>query len=294
MTLNFGYVHNYDSLYNVGKIFVDQGVFAVNDVVGNGTTYGEIAELEDKALNALGANVGFMDHTPCQLIWAYSATSNVGSESQASTSYQNFVPDKTTELTFDAAIRSYSNEQADLGGDKSFKVQLGMSTQTSTVSPVIDLRKCSIIAVANDINNDATDEDIGIGNARSKYVSRQVVLDDGMEAEDLKVYLSQKMPAGTDVKVYGKFLHQSDPESFDDKNWIELSTTAPGVTSSSFVEHSYDIPSTELNGDGVFEYISGGVTYTGYKTFAVKVVPLSSQTSVVPRCRELRAIALQA
>jgi hypothetical protein len=60
------------------------------------------------------------------------------------------------------------------------------------------------------------------------------------------------------------------------------------------VEHSYDIPSTELNGDGVFEYISGGVTYTGEKTFAVKVVPLSSQTSVVPRCRELRAIALQA
>lgn len=294
VTLNIGYVHNYDSLYNVSKIFVERGAFAVNDVVGNGATYGEIAELEDKALDALGANVGFMDHTPCQLIWAYSATSNIGSESQASTSYQNFVPDKTTELTFDAAIRSYSNEQADLGGDKSFKVQLGMSTQTSTVSPVIDLRKCSIIAVANDINNDATNEDIGIGNARSKYVSRQVVLDDGMEAEDLKVYLSQKMPAGTDVKVYGKFLHQSDPESFDEKNWIELSTTAPGVTSSSFVEHSYDIPSTELNGDGVFEYISGGVTYTGYKTFAVKVVPLSSQTSVVPRCRELRAIALQA
>lgn len=294
VTLNIGYVHNYDSLYNVSKVFVEQGAFAVNDVVGNGTTYGEIAELEDKALDALGANVGFMDHTPCQLIWAYSATSNVGTESQASTTYQNFVPDKTTELAFDAAIRSYSNEQADLGGDKSFKVQLGMSTQTSTVSPVVDLRKCSIIAVANDINNDATNEDIGIGNARSKYVSRQVVLDDGMEAEDLKVYLSQKMPAGTDVKVYGKFLHQSDPESFDEKNWIELSTTAPGGTSSSFVEHSYDIPSTELNGDGVFEYTSGGVTYTGYKTFAVKVVPLSSQTSVVPKCRELRAIALQA
>jgi hypothetical protein len=293
VTLNFGYVHNYDSLYNVGKIVVDTGAFAAEDVVGNGTSYGEIVELEDKVLNALGANVGYMDHTPCQLIWAYSATTNVGSETQASSSYVNFVPDKTTELTFDAAIRSYSNERADLDGDKSFKIQLGMSTQTSTVSPVVDLRKCSMVVVANDINNDATDEDIGIGDARSKYVSRQVVLDDGQEAEDLKVYLSQKMPAGTDVKVYGKFLHQSDPAAFEDKDWIELTTTPPTVTSSSFVEYTYDIPSTELNGDGVLEYTTDGVTYTGYKTFAVKVVLLSDKTSVVPKCRELRAIALQ-
>jgi hypothetical protein len=294
VTLNVGYVHNYDSLYNVSKILVDRGAFAAEDVVGNGTSYGEIVELEDKVLNALGANIGYLNHTPCQLIWAYSATTNVGSETQASSSYVNFVPDKTTELTFDAAIRSYSNEQADLDGDKSFKIQLGMSTQTSTVSPVVDLRKCSMVVVANDINNDATDEDIGIGDARSKYVSRQVVLDDGQEAEDLKVYLSQKMPAGTDVKVYGKFLHQSDPAAFEDKDWIELVTTPPTVTSSSFVEYSYDIPSTELNGDGVFEYTTDGVTYTGYKTFAVKVVLLSEKTSVVPRCRELRAIALQA
>lgn len=294
VTLNRGFVHNYDSLYNVAKIFVNDGYFTQGDVVGNGTSYGEVAELEDKVINALGANVGYLDHTPCQLIWSYSATTNAGSETAASTSYTNFVPDKTTELSFDAAIRSYSNEQADLDGDKSFKIKLGMTTQTSTVSPVVDLRKCSMVVVANDINNDATNEDIGIGDARSKYVSRQVVLDDGQEAEDLRVYLSQYMPNGTSVKVYGKFLHQSDPESFEDKDWIELTSTAPTGSSSSFVEYSYDIPASSLNGDDVFEYTSGGVTYTGYKTFAVKVVLLSTQTCVVPKCRELRAIALQA
>lgn len=293
VTLNSGFVHSYDTLYNVAKTYVESGNFTVNDRVGNGSSHALIAELEDKVLNALGANVGHMDHTPCQLIWAYSATTNTGSETEASTSYVNFVPDKTTELTIDAAIRSYSNEQNDLDGDKSFKIQLGMSSQTSTVSPVIDLRKCSMIVIANDVNNDATDEDIGIGDARSKYVSRQVVLDDGQEAEDLRVYLSQYVPNGTDVKVYGRFLHQSDPAAFEDKDWIELVTTPPTVTSSSFVEYTYDIPSTELNGDGVLEYTTDGVTYTGYKTFAVKVVLLSDKTSVVPKCRELRAIALQ-
>ena len=293
VTLNSGFVHSYDTLYNVAKTYVESGNFTVNDRVGNGSSHALIAELEDKVLNALGANVGHMDHTPCQLIWSYSATTNTGSETVASTLYENFVPDKTTELTIDAAIRSYSNEQNDLDGDKSFKIQLGMSSQTSTVSPVIDLRKCSMIVIANDVNNDATDEDIGIGEARSKYVSRQVVLDDGQEAEDLRVYLSQYVPNGTDVKVYGRFLHQSDPAPFEEKDWIELTTTPPTVTSSSFIEYTYDIPSTELDGNGVLEYITDGVTYTGYKTFAVKVVLLSSQTSVVPKCRELRAIALQ-
>jgi hypothetical protein len=292
-TLNSGFAHTYDTLYNVAKIYVESGNFAVNDRVGNGSSHALIAELEDKVLNALGANLAYMDHTPCQLIFSYSATTNTGSETEASTTYENFVPDKTTELTIDAAIRSYSNEQNDLDGDKSFKIQLGMRSQTSTVSPVIDLRKCSMIAIANDVNNDAADEEFGIGDARSKYVSRQVVLDDGQEAEDLRVYLSQYVPNGTDVKVYGRFLHQSDPAPFEEKEWIELTTTPPTVTSSSFVEYTYDIPSTELNGDGVLEYTTDGVTYTGYKTFAVKVVLLSDKTSVVPKCRELRAIALQ-
>lgn len=293
--LNKGFVHTYDTLYNVAKIYVETGYFAQNDIVGNGTSYGTIAELEDKVLNALGANVGYLDHTPCQLIWSYAATANTGAETGASTTYTNFVPDKTTELTFDAAIRSYSNEQADLGGDKSFAVNLGMLSQTSTVSPVIDLRKCSMVVIANDVNNDDTDEDIGIGNARSKYVSRQVVLDDGQEAEDLRVYLSQYVPTGTSVKVYGKFLHQADPESFEEKDWIELTATPPSGSSSSFAEYTYDIPAASLNGDDIFEYTSGGVTYTGkIKTFAVKIVLLSDKTCVVPKCRELRAIALAA
>ena len=38
---------------------------------------------------------------------------------------------------------------------------------------------------------------------------------------------------------------------------------------------------------------TGTVTYTGYKTFAVKVVPLSTSSVHVPKFKDLRAIALQ-
>ena len=48
-----------------------------------------------------------------------------------------------------------------------------------------------------------------------------------------------------------------------------------------------------LNGDGIYEYIDNDATYVGYKIFAVKIVFLSSKQCVVPKCKELRAIALQ-
>ena len=45
---------------------------------------------------------------------------------------------------------------------------------------------------------------------------------------------------------------------------------------------------------GVLTPTIGTVTHKGFKTFAVKVVPLSSTTSKVPFFKDLRAIALQA
>jgi hypothetical protein len=109
-----------------------------------------------------------------------------------------------------------------LDGDKSLTVRAGMMTQTSTVSPVIDTRKCSIIAIANDVNNLTTTETGNNGSAASKYISRRVVLDDGQDAEDLKVYLSNLIPTECDVKVYGKFQNATDASNFDDLDWIEL------------------------------------------------------------------------
>jgi hypothetical protein len=292
--LNSGLIQTYDTLYNVAKLYVVTGAFSASDVVGNGTAYGEVVEVEDKAINSLTANVGHMNHTPCRMVWSYSATENTGTETTAGTDFENFTADKPEELLYDASIRSFSNEYENLGGEKSFKIRVGMYTQTSTVSPVIDLRKCSMIATANDINNDDTDEETGFGSARSKYVSRRVVLDDGQEAEDLRVYLTNNLPSGTDVKVYARLQHEADPEAFEDKDWVLMETTPPSeLLPTGYAEYTYDLPASVLNGSGVYEYTDAGVTYTGYKIFAIKIVMLSTKQCVVPKVRELRAIALQ-
>jgi hypothetical protein len=292
-TLNRGFVKQYDSLYNVGKILVNSGSFTAADIIGNGTSYAEITEIENKQLNVLETNIGSIDHTPATISWSVAPTAT--GAGAGGTTFEGINFGQEYELSYEAQIYSYSNEQADLDGDKSLTVRAGMMTQTSTVSPVIDTRKCSIIAIANDVNNLTTTETGNNGSAASKYISRRVVLDDGQDAEDLKVYLSNQIPVGCDVKVYGKFQEATDPSNFDDLAWIELEAVNPpfnNTAKSGYVEYQYTIPTANKNA-GVLEYTVGSATYSGYKSFAVKVIPLSTNTSVVPRVRELRAIALQ-
>jgi len=293
VVLNRGFVKQYDSLYHVAKVLITKGSFAAGDIISNESSNGFISEIENKQLNVLETNIGTVDHTPASITWSVAPTAT-GATSAGST-FEGYNFGQEHELSYEAQIYSYSNEQADLSGGKSLTIRAGMSTQTSTVSPVIDTRKCSIIAIANDINNDDTDEDTNNGAAASKYISRRVVLDDGQDAEDLKVYLSNLIPTGCDVKVYGKFQNATDASNFDNREWIELETNTVPLDStarSGFVEYAYTIPDANKNA-GVLEYTVGSATFTGYKTFAVKVVPLSTNSSVVPKVRELRAIALQ-
>ncbi len=295
VTLNRGFVKQYDSLYNVGKILVRGGRFTATDIIGNGTTFAEITEVENKQLNVVETNIGFIDHTPAVVSWSIAPTAT--GATAAGDSYEGINFGQEHALTYEAQVYSYSNEQANLGGDKSLSIRAGMVTQTSTVSPVIDTRKCSMIAIANDINgpDDISGEDGNNGTAASKYISRRVILDDGQDAEDLKVYLSNQIPAGCDVRVYGRFQNATDPSNFDDLEWIQLELAQAPIVStgkSGFVEYQYTIPTANKNA-GVLEYTAGSVTYSGYKNFAVKVIPTSTNSSVVPLVRELRAIALQ-
>lgn len=289
----FGYIKQYDPLYNVIKVVVEDGVFAAGDEITNGTIYTTIDTVENKQINTIQTNIGFMEFGPTTAIWSYAMTDSTASS--AGTTYERMTFGEVNELSREGAVFSLSNETADLSGNKSFNMRVGMTTSTDTVSPVIDLRKCSLISVANSVNKpDTLTETANNGNALSKYISRRVILEE--DAEDLKVYLSNYIPSGTDIKVFGKFLNASDSSLFDDLEWIELETTASPLSSTAaagFVEYEYSIPTTNKNGSDIFYYVKDGVTNTKYRTFAIKIVLLSSNSSVVPKCKELRAISLQ-
>ena len=68
-------------------------------------------------------------------------------------------------------------------------------------------------------------------------------------------------------------------------------TTTPSLTEYDFREYEYRPSLTENS----ISYTSDDdVTYTTFKTFAIKIVMTSSDTSIVPKVKDLRIIALPA
>ena len=132
------------------------------------------------------------------------------------------------------------------------------------------------------------------GNYLARYISRRVQLNDGFDSSDLRVFLTAYKPPRTGIEVYYKILNADDPDDFDLKSYFKMEQKTPSsVTSANYndyIEYEYR-PS--LNVDSVV-YTSGGTTYETFKYFAIKIVMSSSDSTLVPKVRDMRAIALPA
>lgn len=135
------------------------------------------------------------------------------------------------------------------------------------------------------------------GNAIARYLTRRVTLADGFDSGDLRVYLTAHKPAGTNIHIYYKLLSGSDPDLFEDKKW-QLMTQIGNQNYFSINETDYReltfAPGVNGIADNSVSYTSGSTAYTQFKTFAIKVVMTSSNSAVVPRVRDFRAIAFPA
>ena len=372
-----GAVERYSKLNDVARTQLTKSDFDANDIVSNGTTQGTVSSIENKIFNKLQLNFGELILPQTAINHVYAGTRSSGVSTKGTTD-RKIVKLEQQITTNEFAVYSKSNEDANLSGNKSFNNTATLTSETKFLSPVIDLSRCGFIATKNTINNDSTNEDANnSGNALAKYISKTVRLSDGQDAEDLKVYLDQKTPVGSSIKVYGKFLAaEDDADMRGELDWFELKeeSTADnqGLSQTQFIEHKYTIDNANLNGSDVLEYstkrvnattitaggsgyttpptvtfsggtatrqakgiavlssgavasivitdpgrystssaaptitITGGggssatatatlgtTTYTTFKEFAVKIVMLSSNTSNVPQCKNLRAIALQ-
>jgi hypothetical protein len=121
----------------------------------------------------------------------------------------------------------------------------------------------------------------------SRYISKNVVLADQQDAEDMVCYITAYRPPGTNFKVYGKFLAGADSDSITSKDWsamIELSD--PSLTSSlvnkdDFVELIYDLPTSQvviasnasvnatsanITVSSTFDFTAGGFVYVAGNT----------------------------
>lgn len=201
-------------------------------------------------------------------------------------------------------IRSKSND----ANTSSFELTIDMESLGSKrrTSPMVDYTISNITAYQYMVNDDATDEIGTLGETTSKYISRRVELSDGLDAEDMKLYLTAFKPAGTDIDVYVRFQSATDDRDIADVEWTLLDPKTATYGNSSpnnrkdYKEIEFNLGDTVLGaGEGAyrvgngFQYTSAdGAIHTNYKYFTIKIGMRSNGFHRVPRIKDLRAIAL--
>ena len=128
------------------------------------------------------------------------------------------------------------------------------------------------------------------GNAKARYISRRVTLEDGFDAQDIKVWLNAYKPQDTDIKVYFRVHNAEDPEDFESKPYTLMTQETDANLISASEADTYQYVFKSVNSS--ISYVSAGVTYDKFKTFAIKIVLGSASTAIIPKIKDMKAIAL--
>lgn len=186
-------------------------------------------------------------------------------------------------------IASDINEQS----GKTFFLRGVMASNVDNLSPVIDLERCSVITVANRIDN-PTGSSVPIqerpagshivanfvaeteprgGSANSKYVTKRVKLAEG--ADGVRIFFDANRPSQTDISVYVKTA--ATEEQIASLNWVEVNPVSP-------------IPFSESSEFTEIEYLYDPTQ--NFTVFEVKIVYTARNSSRIPLVRDLRIITL--
>ena len=225
-----------------------------------------------------------------------SGTSPSGSEQSfslaAATSAETVPLTDNYEFRTPRLVCSQINETNELAGQKSFKLNLNLTSSVSNLSPIIDLDRKSIVTVANRLDNIDDSSDVfptssfvsptdpeGDSN-EVVYITRKVQL--ANPANSLKVYLDAVRPATSEIQVMYKILRSDDASDFDELGFVYFNTDGspdtnvnPSTTNEDFVEY-------EFTEDDIGEFIA----------FAIKIRMQGTNSSQPPLVKDLRAIAL--
>ena len=131
------------------------------------------------------------------------------------------------------------------------------------------------------------------GNMLSRYITREVVLEDGFESGDLRVFMDAIRPAVTDIQVYYKVLSADDPDPISEKSWRRMGKVSDIVSKNARTLIGLEFrPSLVQNR---ISYTENGINYPiggSFKSFQIKVVLMSSDPATVPKIKNLRVTAV--
>lgn len=183
------------------------------------------------------------------------------------TSYELKPGNKTFINDFTPYIFSRSNEVRNstyINNGKSANFNITLNTDNPYASPIVNEQGLNLFTYKFNINNSIANEHTADGNAIAKYISKTIVLAEGQDSEDMRVYVTAFKPQNTDIAVYVKLLNSNDPESMYTKDWSYLESITPSTLISNasnpndFIELEYVLPNFPIANS---ETLSSGTLY---------------------------------
>ena len=194
-------------------------------------------------------------------------------------------------------IMNDSNEALRISGDPSVIIT-GKMTRLSAndyVAPAIDLQRANFLAINNLIDNPdsaatsgfnvplqfVSETDPSNGSSLAKHILIPVALAE--PAVGIKVIFAANRPDGTNFKVYYRVVEAGADMNIKTLPWIEEEIDVPMPTDQNpnkYRDYRYTIGG---------EYIGTIQPFTKYQ---VKIVMTSVSSSIIPRIKDLRTIAL--
>jgi len=233
-----------------------------------------------------------------------SGTSVNGTEiSFADRGFEDISLNSTNQLNETSAIYSKVNEISNLTtlpGNRSFTMELLLSTGDKKVSPMIDLHRVNVITIMNRIDNPISDfildprvNQLNGDPNSSIYISKIVKLQ--KSSDSLKVLFDAYRHISNDIRVMYRLLRNDTPDSQQlyeffpgynnlDQNGNIIDSSKNNGRPDRFVQES-----NRLDDFGNYEFTAKNLS--PFNGFQIKIIMTGTNQSHVPLIRDLRAIA---
>ena len=204
----------------------------------------------------------------------------------SNTGYETITINQLNRLDSPRLIASQVNETALLAGEKSFELEMLLSTVDENVSPMVDLDTTNIVIMSNLINKPdvdyTTDSRITIpGFDPHSAIYETKIINLQFPANSIFVQFDGHRMGDSEFRVFYR-LFRNDENSVN-QSYIPFNKDG---SSDIFVN-------SNINEDGFSEYKYTAEDTPQFNGFQIKIVMTSSDQSQAPRVKNLRAIALE-
>jgi hypothetical protein len=197
--------------------------------------------------------------------------------------YLDCIANEDNYLTFPKMVCSQVNEDAKLSGSKSLTMQLLLSSENPSLSPVIDTDRCSLITTSNRINEISqanSDAEKAAGDLNDAvYITKVINLLN--PANTLKVQFEAWRHPETEIYVMYRILPVGTSLSFDEIGYTYFNGNGKENKTVQKTE-SYLLRDLEYTLESSQEFTSA----------QVKIIMTSKNQAYVPNIKNLRVLAL--